>query len=111
MELCILCGCDYSSRIRGVGEETALRLIRAHGNIEDALRSHVGSKERSRKRPREGESGENSPGLVALRDDIESRDFGAVRDLLLSPDVQRTQGYCPLPSRYTSSPECMFAMG
>ncbi|RZC48844.1 hypothetical protein C5167_017268 [Papaver somniferum] len=37
VDLCILCGCDYCPSIRGVGEKTALKLIRQHGSIESIL--------------------------------------------------------------------------
>jgi len=39
VDLCILCGCDYTSTIRGVGPKTALKLIREHGTIEAVLTS------------------------------------------------------------------------
>eukprot|EP00742_Colponemidia_sp_Colp-10_P002213 GILJ01002366.1.p1 GENE.GILJ01002366.1~~GILJ01002366.1.p1 ORF type:complete len:404 (-),score=74.71 GILJ01002366.1:140-1294(-) len=38
VDLCILCGCDYSESIRGIGPSTALKLIKAHGSIEAALK-------------------------------------------------------------------------
>jgi flap endonuclease-1 len=34
VDLCILCGCDYCSTIKGIGPKTALRLIREHKTIE-----------------------------------------------------------------------------
>jgi flap endonuclease-1 len=34
VHLCILCGCDYCSTIKGIGPKTALKLIRAHKTIE-----------------------------------------------------------------------------
>eukprot|EP00262_Sarcandra_glabra_P005830 TRINITY_DN17704_c1_g3_i1.p1 TRINITY_DN17704_c1_g3~~TRINITY_DN17704_c1_g3_i1.p1 ORF type:complete len:383 (+),score=69.69 TRINITY_DN17704_c1_g3_i1:76-1224(+) len=37
IDLCILCGCDYCDSIRGIGGQTALKLIRQHGSIEDIL--------------------------------------------------------------------------
>lgn len=37
IDLCILCGCDYCDSIRGVGAQTALKLIRQHGSIESIL--------------------------------------------------------------------------
>mmetsp|Transcript_18531 Transcript_18531/g.28154 ORF Transcript_18531/g.28154 Transcript_18531/m.28154 type:complete len:431 (-) Transcript_18531:631-1923(-) len=37
VDLCILLGCDYCDSIKGVGPKTALKLIRAHGNIETIL--------------------------------------------------------------------------
>ncbi|KAI3980895.1 hypothetical protein MKX01_025460 [Papaver californicum] len=37
VDLCVLCGCDYCPTIRGVGEKTALKLIRQHGSIESIL--------------------------------------------------------------------------
>ncbi|XP_076933628.1 flap endonuclease 1-like [Bidens hawaiensis] len=37
IDLCILCGCDYCDNIRGIGGQTALKLIRQHGSIESIL--------------------------------------------------------------------------
>ncbi|GLT96536.1 hypothetical protein SLE2022_141510 [Rubroshorea leprosula] len=37
IDLCILSGCDYCESIRGIGEQTALKLIRQHGSIENIL--------------------------------------------------------------------------
>ncbi|XP_052192117.1 flap endonuclease 1 isoform X1 [Diospyros lotus] len=37
IDLCILCGCDYCDSIRGIGGQTALKLIRQHGSIEKIL--------------------------------------------------------------------------
>ena len=44
VDLCILCGCDYSSSIKGIGPKTALKLIRAHKNIETILTQLVKEK-------------------------------------------------------------------
>lgn len=37
VDMCILCGCDYCETIRGIGAQTALKLIRQHGSIESIL--------------------------------------------------------------------------
>ncbi|XP_041001076.1 flap endonuclease 1 isoform X2 [Juglans microcarpa x Juglans regia] len=37
IDLCILSGCDYCDSIRGIGAQTALKLIRQHGSIENIL--------------------------------------------------------------------------
>ncbi|KAL5700444.1 Elongation of fatty acids protein 2 [Ranunculus cassubicifolius] len=37
IDLCILCGCDYCDSIKGIGGQTALKLIRQHGSIENIL--------------------------------------------------------------------------
>ena len=37
VDLCILCGCDYTSKIKGVGMVGALKLIRKYKTIEDIL--------------------------------------------------------------------------
>ncbi|CAA6663675.1 unnamed protein product [Spirodela intermedia] len=37
VDLCILCGCDYCDSIKGIGGQTALKLIRQHGSIENIL--------------------------------------------------------------------------
>ena len=38
IDLCILCGCDYSSLIEGIGEINAYKLIKEHKNIENVLK-------------------------------------------------------------------------
>jgi flap endonuclease-1 len=35
IDLCILCGCDYTTKIKGVGPVNALKLIKKHGLIEN----------------------------------------------------------------------------
>ncbi|XP_024517942.1 flap endonuclease 1 isoform X1 [Selaginella moellendorffii] len=37
IDLCILCGCDYCDTIRGIGPQTALKLIRQHSTLEAVL--------------------------------------------------------------------------
>uniref|UniRef100_A0A2P2JYJ7 Flap endonuclease 1 n=1 Tax=Rhizophora mucronata TaxID=61149 RepID=A0A2P2JYJ7_RHIMU len=37
VDLCILSGCDYCDSIRGIGGQTALKLIHQHGSIENLL--------------------------------------------------------------------------
>ncbi|XP_020100185.1 flap endonuclease 1-A isoform X1 [Ananas comosus] len=37
IDLCILCGCDYCDSIKGIGGQTALKLIRQYGCIENML--------------------------------------------------------------------------
>ncbi|KAJ3703791.1 hypothetical protein LUZ61_007496 [Rhynchospora tenuis] len=37
IDLCILCGCDYCGSIRGIGGQTALKLIRKHRFLENVL--------------------------------------------------------------------------
>ncbi|RWW30181.1 hypothetical protein BHE74_00023129 [Ensete ventricosum] len=37
IDLCILSGCDYCDSIKGIGGQTALKLIRQHGCIENIL--------------------------------------------------------------------------
>ena len=39
IDLCILCGCDYTDSIKGIGPITALKLIQEHGNIEGVLKN------------------------------------------------------------------------
>ena len=38
IDLCILCGCDYTSTITGVGPVKAYRYILDYGNIERVLK-------------------------------------------------------------------------
>lgn len=37
VDLCILCGCDYCSSIKGIGPKTALKLIRQYKNLEGVI--------------------------------------------------------------------------
>lgn len=37
VDLCILCGCDYTHTIGGMGPVTAFKLIKEHGNIESVV--------------------------------------------------------------------------
>lgn len=38
IDLGVLCGCDYTVTIRGIGPMTALKLIQTHGSLEEALK-------------------------------------------------------------------------
>lgn len=38
IDMCILCGCDYSDTIDGVGPITAYKLIKEHKNIEAVIK-------------------------------------------------------------------------
>ena len=37
IDLCILCGCDYTLSVGGVGPIKAFNMIKEHGNIENVL--------------------------------------------------------------------------
>ncbi len=37
IDMCILCGCDYTGTVRGIGPGRALKLITEHGSMEGAL--------------------------------------------------------------------------
>ena len=37
VDFCIMCGCDYTETIRGIGPKTALALIRKHKTIGGVL--------------------------------------------------------------------------
>ncbi len=37
IDMCILCGCDYTDSIKGIGPKSALSLIKEHGNMEGIL--------------------------------------------------------------------------
>ncbi|RRT43775.1 hypothetical protein B296_00026341 [Ensete ventricosum] len=39
IDLCILSGCDYCNSIKGIGGQTALKLIRQHGCMENILQN------------------------------------------------------------------------
>ena len=47
VDLCILLGCDYLDPIKGIGPNTALKLIREHGSLE-AIVSHIQSESKSK---------------------------------------------------------------
>lgn len=37
VDLCILCGCDYVKRIKGIGTKIGYKLLQKHGTIEDVV--------------------------------------------------------------------------
>ena len=37
VDFCVLCGCDYAQKLRGVGPKTALKLIVTHKTLERAV--------------------------------------------------------------------------
>lgn len=38
VDLCILLGCDYTDKIRGVGPKSAFKLMQEHGSIEEIIK-------------------------------------------------------------------------
>ncbi len=51
VDLCILCGCDYSQSIDGIGPVTAYKLIKEHKKLEDVVKkledeNRLGTKKR-----------------------------------------------------------------
>ena len=42
VDFCILCGCDYTGKIRGLASETAFKLIKSDNNIETILDKYCG---------------------------------------------------------------------
>ena len=45
IDLCILCGCDYSGKITNIGPVKAYKYIQDHGSIEGVL-SHIACDEK-----------------------------------------------------------------
>ncbi len=45
VDLCILLGCDYCDKIRGVGPKNAYKLIQDHGSIEEIVKRLDGKKQ------------------------------------------------------------------
>ena len=46
VDICILCGCDYTCKIRGLGPVGALKLIREHNDIETIIEKLCGEDKR-----------------------------------------------------------------
>ncbi|EFC48453.1 predicted protein [Naegleria gruberi] len=42
IDICILCGCDYTDSIKGIGPKKALAMIKKYGNIENLLKNIEG---------------------------------------------------------------------
>jgi flap endonuclease-1 len=40
VDMCILCGCDYTTKINGMGPITAHKLISKYGSIEEVLKNN-----------------------------------------------------------------------
>ena len=40
IDMCILCGCDYTPKINGLGPLTAYKIISKHGNIEEFIKNN-----------------------------------------------------------------------
>jgi len=74
VDLCILCGCDYSPSIRGIGAVRALQLIQKHGSIEKLLENLDASK-------------------YGVPDPFP---FAAAREFFLKPEVSAADSIAPL---------------
>lgn len=44
VDLCVLCGCDYTETIKGLGSKTALKLIQEHKTMKDVLKYLQGTR-------------------------------------------------------------------
>lgn len=83
VDLCILCGCDYTDTIKGVGPKIALRLLRQHTNIEGVIK-FIKSKEKNSKYtiPESWEIGEGEEERVP--------DYVEARNLFLNHEVDKS---------------------
>lgn len=75
VDLCILCGCDYTNTIQGMGPKTAYNLIKECGTIEKVLEKIKESNEDENKKKKY-----NIPGNFL---------FAESRQLFLAPDVEK----------------------
>ena len=48
VDICILCGCDYTSKISGIGPIKAYKLIKEHTNIENIINNLITNNEKSK---------------------------------------------------------------
>jgi 5'-3' exonuclease len=60
VELCILCGCDYCGKIKGIGPKTALKFLKKIGTLEKTIDVIRSDKKLSVKHPIENDFCENS---------------------------------------------------
>lgn len=51
VDFCILCGCDYSKRIRGMGPNNSFKLIKECENIEQVVNNYVGEDKKFKTTP------------------------------------------------------------
>ena len=51
VDLCILCGCDYSKRIRGMGPNNSFKLIKECETIEQVVNNYVGADKKFKDTP------------------------------------------------------------
>ena len=78
VDLCILCGCDYCSRIEGIGAITAYKLIKDNKNIENVLKyAEKYNKDNTHKKK-----------MIV---DLETFDFELARKLFKEPEVVNTK--------------------
>ena len=78
IDLCILCGCDYCSRIEGIGAITAYKLIKDNKNIENVLKyAEKYNKDNTHKKK-----------MIV---DLETFDFELARKLFKEPEVVNTK--------------------
>ncbi len=52
VDFCILCGCDYSKRIRGMGPNNSFKYIKECNNIEEILNKYVGEEKKFKELPK-----------------------------------------------------------
>lgn len=79
IDLCILCGCDYTKTIRGVGPSKAFKMIEEHRNIEDALKAISNEKTKDKKNK------------FIIGDDF---NYELAREFFIKPDVTDPAELC-----------------
>ena len=52
VDFCILCGCDYSKRIRGMGPNNSFKYLKECGNIEEIISRYVGPEKKFKELPK-----------------------------------------------------------
>ena len=52
VDFCILCGCDYSKRIRGMGPNNSFKYLKECGNIEEIINRYVGIDKKFKELPK-----------------------------------------------------------
>jgi flap endonuclease-1 len=89
IDLCILCGCDYATSVKGIGPKTAYKLIKKHKNLESVF-EHI-KKNTKYEVPEELEFG-----LDEIRDLFHNPDIIDVETVKINfkpPDVEGLKHY------------------
>ena len=88
IDICILCGCDYTSTIKGIGPKRALELVKKHGSIEKVVEALQRQEAKKKLDPKAKGKAIDIPEAFLAQ-------FADARQLFITPEVTPASSFQP----------------